>query len=216
MFTGFAGALAGGLAGLGGSMGTALMSKAEARRNRQFQERMSSTAVQRQVEDMRKAGINPILAGRYGGSSTPGGAMANIPDFGKAASTAIQGALAKSAIDVQKQTARATGAMADRNEADALVASARARFLLSPTGEKILRAQEASKVTGWAGLAGFLNEMFKSSAKDGMFDRFRSPAPRQDKRKAPYTGEGLGSGVFDILEDGAWRKIRESERNSAR
>lgn len=40
----------------------------------QFQERMSNTAIQRQMEDMRLAGINPILSGKYGGASTPQGA----------------------------------------------------------------------------------------------------------------------------------------------
>ena len=39
-----------------------------------FQKNMSNTSYQRGMEDMKKAGLNPILAGKMGGASTPGGA----------------------------------------------------------------------------------------------------------------------------------------------
>lgn len=64
---------------------------AEAAKNRTWQEQMSNTSYQRAVEDMRKAGINPILAYTQGGASTPSGAQGTIgsASMGMASSSAL-------------------------------------------------------------------------------------------------------------------------------
>lgn len=63
----------------------------EALANREWQEHMSNTAYQRAVEDMKKAGLNPILAFANGGASTPGGSAGTISgaSMGLASSSAL-------------------------------------------------------------------------------------------------------------------------------
>lgn len=82
-FDGGGGDLLGGVASIFGGKSSARKQAAMAREQMAFQERMSNTAHQREVNDLQAAGLNPVLSASKGGggASTPGGATSIVPDF---------------------------------------------------------------------------------------------------------------------------------------
>jgi len=93
------GAAIGGAAGLFGASSANQAARDEAKRQREFQAMMSSTAHQREVWDLELVGLNPILSATGGsGASTPSGAQAPVQNVGQAAGTsALAGASAAQA-----------------------------------------------------------------------------------------------------------------------
>lgn len=83
---------------------------AEAAASRDWQERMSNTAYQRRMDDLKAAGINPMLAISQGGASVSGGASASF--------TPVQAGLVSSASSIRQAGAAEAQAVTSARSVD--------------------------------------------------------------------------------------------------
>lgn len=110
---------------VGSYLGAEQTNKASAEQSQKqmdFQERMSSSAHQREVKDLIAAGLNPMLSAKLGGASSPAGAMAPVQNvLGQATASASQNYQLESQAKLIRAQETNTLAQADLTNTNNLV-----------------------------------------------------------------------------------------------
>ena len=111
----------------------------QARAQMDFQERMRATQYQTAVEDMKKAGLNPMLAYSQGGAGTPTGAMGQVSTakVGNTLASAVQGyqsmAMTNAELDQKDAMTQNTSAATLKTEADTIQTAVNIQKILADT-----------------------------------------------------------------------------------
>ena len=195
--------IAGGALGYLGQQSANEANAKEAARNRAFQAEQSATAYQRSTEDLRRAGLNPILAAGSP-ASTPSGSTAHFEDaMSKGVNSAIEIRRLKKEMDAVQSQSDLNKATAGAQEAQKISALATAKNTETQNKKaqletKLLQSQE-----------GAIIQESKARAAKAAYDEKLAPLDAVTSRL--NTASGIVNNALDALNPRRYLKNSNPE-----
>lgn len=202
---------------------------------------MASNKHQMEVEDLRKAGLNPILSATAGGGSAPSVPIAPVPSLKSPGASAVQSMLeykqAKSVIELNKKLA--DKAVSDSDLSRSLSEKAKADKIVAETDASLnnatrLATEQTTEYTRFR-FDHIEKRQIEDAVKYHVYNL--SPSVRGTAAHAAHVGENSGERGMNIIqlvtakitdmlkrreiearkkENEAKRKIKENNKNSSR